>query len=210
MSGLSFSRRSHSSCEKRRIVSLNAASPLSVGVKKQQIDIRVRKQPASPEAASRDQGEVRGSAFQRRDDFFPKTKRQVFHQHGAPHDRSPAVAVGGKFLLDAAGLLAVQVPEFAAQGGCRCHDRVVPVRAHARNSLNRGEISHYRTPCPGRSKQAASNTLRARRKSRKSELFIVTIRIGYCALPLIRRWAAAFVSNRIPPHRSRHMRAGRD
>ncbi len=75
-------------------------SPLGfvVGMKKKQIDIRMRKQPTAPESSQRDQAESLWPSFLRADDFPPETESDFFHQ-GSPLGNGCATISGGIKLL---------------------------------------------------------------------------------------------------------------
>jgi hypothetical protein len=51
-----------------------------IGVKKKQIDIRVRKKPTASESAQGNKGELRRTLLPRADDFFPEMKSNLFYQ----------------------------------------------------------------------------------------------------------------------------------
>ena len=61
VAGLNFSRRSHNSCEKRRMAIFEFTLGVTAGVQKQQINIGVREKPAAPESAGGDQREILGA-----------------------------------------------------------------------------------------------------------------------------------------------------
>jgi hypothetical protein len=51
-----------------------------IGVKKKQIDIRVRKKPTAPESAQCDKGELQWTLLVWANDFFPEMNTNLFYQ----------------------------------------------------------------------------------------------------------------------------------
>ena len=111
--GLSFIRRSHSSCEKRRMRSLKACFGSPIGIKKEEIDVGVREKTAAAETAEGHQGKIlcRGA---RRDDFVPQPQQDLLHQLGALENRRQTVARSGELLLNACRFSEVEIAEFSA------------------------------------------------------------------------------------------------
>jgi hypothetical protein len=77
------------------------------------------KQPAAAETTESDERKSGGAFFVGGDNFLPEPVRDGFDQAGALLDSNSTIAGGGELLVNASGLFRVEIPQFAAQRGCR-------------------------------------------------------------------------------------------
>jgi hypothetical protein len=81
----------------------------TVGVKKQQIEVRVGKQPLPPESPQGDQCEIPGASFLWIDHFRPETESNLFHQRSPLGDGCAAISGGRKLLPNSRRFLGVKI-----------------------------------------------------------------------------------------------------
>ena len=82
----------------------------AVAMKKEEVDIGMRKQPAPTESAGGDQCKAFGPFRLGGNDFSPEAKQDRFDDRGALGERNITLASNRKFLLDTRGFRCVQVP----------------------------------------------------------------------------------------------------
>ncbi len=81
-------------------------------VKKHQVNVGVRKQPAPAKTAEGDQSEIAGAFDLGRDQFMPQAARDRFYEGRAPQQSGSSIARGRKIPLDARGFRRVKLSEF--------------------------------------------------------------------------------------------------